>query len=228
MDLVAASMSRDRVRIRNWSIDLPGKHASPGIVASRIIAALFPLALSGIACAHASPDDVVPPVSPARRAQKLPDDLVRFFSGEWSGAGEFADGRKIEADVSFRQDLGGQWLSYRHADRPPGKYEAAGMWGHSRPSNAFVMTLNDSAGGSREFSSDGWHDGRIVFDYTVPLTAGAADGPAQRQRFTFAREGDDRMRMSFKTATGDQPWHLVDYLVFSRNPPPDDKGAVGP
>lgn len=207
---------------------MPGKHALSGIVASRIIAALLPLALSGIACAHASPDKVARPVTPARPAQKLPDDLVRFFSGEWSGVGEFANGRKIEADVSFRPDLDGQWLSYRHADRPPGKYKAAGMWGHSRPSNSFVMTLNDSAGGLREFSSDGWHDGRIVFDYTVPAAVGEPDGPSRRQRFTFMREGDDRMKMSFEIATGDQPWQLVDYLVFSRNPPSDDKGAVGP
>ncbi|SRR5258707_1303130 len=55
---------------------------------------------------------------------RLPNDLVDFFSGEWNGTGEFASGKKIEADISFTPDLDGQWLVYRHADRPPNRYKA--------------------------------------------------------------------------------------------------------
>jgi hypothetical protein len=60
----------------------------------------------------------------------LPAGLKEFFVGEWSGAGEFSNGRKIEADVSFSTDLDNQWLSYRHTDRAPNKYKAWGMWGY--------------------------------------------------------------------------------------------------
>ena len=45
--------------------------------------------------------------------------MVKFFVGNWSCTGEFANGKKIEADLSFVPELDGKWLLYRHADRPP-------------------------------------------------------------------------------------------------------------
>lgn len=140
--------------------------------------------------------------------QKLPSDIVDYFSGDWSGEGEFASGKKIEADISFHADLDNQWLAYRHTDRPPGQYKAAGMWGFQRTSHAFVMTLNDNFGGARNFSSDGWQDGKIVFERAVDTQ--------KRERFTFLREAGDRMKMSYEVSADGSHWKLVDHLIFHR------------
>jgi len=35
--------------------------------------------------------------------KRLPHDLVDFFSGDWTGSGEFASGKNIEADVNFTE-----------------------------------------------------------------------------------------------------------------------------
>lgn len=148
--------------------------------------------------------------------QKLPQDVVDYFSGDWSGEGEFASGKKIEADISFRADLDGQWLAYRHTDRPPGKYKAAGMWGFERASKAFVMTLNDSFGGARTFSSAGWQDGKIVFDRAMDAPAEGPVAVRKRERFTFSRETDDRMKMVYEVNADGSQWKMVDYLFFVR------------
>lgn len=183
---------------------------------------LFVLAVIATATAFAHAGNptgaaVIAPTAKSRSAppEKLPDDLVEYFSGKWSGEGEFASGRKIAADLEFHADLEGQWLAYRHVDRPPGTYKAAGMWGHASPSNAFVMTLNDSFGGARTFSSSGWRDGNIVFERDVETPAQPAT--RKRERFTFLRQGDDEMKMSYETTTDGSAWKLVDHLVFRRN-----------
>jgi hypothetical protein len=64
--------------------------------------------------------------SAPKAPKQLPADLKDFFIGEWSGAGELSNGKKIEADVSFSADLDNQWLSYSHTDRVPNKYKPAG------------------------------------------------------------------------------------------------------
>lgn len=143
---------------------------------------------------------------------KVPDALVDFLSGEWTGEGEFASGKKIEADVSFSSDLDGQWLAYRHADRPPGKYKAAGMWGYAKGGDEFVMTLNDNFGGARRFASRGWEDGRVVFENVANATAPAAG----RERFVFERYEKNRLKMTYERGDDETGWRMVDYVVFTR------------
>ena len=144
--------------------------------------------------------------------RKVPAALVEFLSGAWTGEGAFASGKKIEADVSFSLDLDGQWLSYRHADRPPGKYMAAGMWGYARGEDELVMTLNDSFGGTRRFSSRGWNDGRVVFENV----ANAASPVANRERFVFERYDGGRLKMTYERGAGKDGWRRVDYVIFTR------------
>lgn len=152
-----------------------------------------------------------PSVSPPNAPKQLPADLKEFFVGEWSGAGEFSNGRKIEADVSFSTDLDDQWLSYHHTDRAPNKYKARGMWGFERNSGKFVMLVNDNFGGARLFVSDGWLEGRIVFNSENLLTRSSV-----LERFTFARESASTFRMSYETSQDGKTWRLGDYLIFRR------------
>lgn len=142
----------------------------------------------------------------------LQSEIVDFFSGEWSGAGAFAfaSGKAIEADVSFDLDLDGRWLRYRHADRLPNRYKALGMWGIDRTRNTLVMTVNDSFGGARTFTSSGWNEGTLMFDRD------ANTAPLNEERFIFQRIDNDRFRMSYEVRQGVSPWRMVDALEFSR------------
>ena len=149
---------------------------------------------------------VAPWTSRAVDAPKpVPPGLTAFLEGTWTGSGEFASGKKISAAASFASELGGQWLSYRHEDRPPGRYQALGLWGYDRQSGDFVMSLHDSGGGLRRFSSTGWTQGGIVFERGEP----------DRERFRFERLDDDRMKMTYERGDG-AGWKMVDYVVFVR------------
>lgn len=151
---------------------------------------------------------------------RLTDALVEFFSGDWIGSGEFASGKKIEADVSFAQDLDRQWLVYRHTDRIPNKYKALGMWGFETGSSRLIMIVTDNFGGARRFSSEGWVNGKVVFEktpsYPPPLNAGTSSGVNIRERFTFERQDNDTFRMTYETSQDATNWRLGDYLVFKR------------
>jgi len=160
----------------------------------------------------------IPTATPAPPI-RLPTDLVQFFSGEWTGTGEFASGKKIEADVSFRSDLDNQWLVYRHNDCAPGIYKAIGMWGTEYTSKQFVMVINNNFGGSRLFSSEGWRDGKIVFlkRNTITTQPTAVVGqPINQERFTFERQADGTFKMTYEVSKDGTNWRIGDYLIFKK------------
>lgn len=180
------------------------------IVPRLLLAAL----LCGVAATSAAQDAKSPPAQPRfEPPTRVPAELAAFFTGEWSGRGQFASGRPIEADVSFRPELDGQWLQYRHTDRAPNRYKALGMWGIETASHKLVMTLNDSSGTARTFASDGWTDGSIVFARTV------SQDPLREERFTFSRLSDNSFRMVFEVRADGKPWRMIDQLVFERGAP---------
>jgi len=149
---------------------------------------------------------------------RLPMELVQFFSGEWSGAGEFANGKKIEADVSFTAELDDQWLVYHHSDRAPNSYKALGVWGFEYSSKTFIMILNDNYGGARLFSSEGWRDGKIVFlkQGTISPQTGAASQLQSQERFTFERRAGETFKMSYEVSKDGVSWRVGDFLIFKK------------
>jgi hypothetical protein len=178
-------------------------------------ARLLPCLLLAFATANAAAQA---PASPAPVQQqrkpepptRVPAELASFFTGEWSGRGQFASGRPIEADVSFHPELDGQWLQYRHTDRAPNSYKALGMWGIENSSRKLVMTLNDSGGGARTFTSGGWGDGSVIFVRTI------STDPLREERFVFRRIGDQSFHMAYEVHAGEQPWRMIDQLTFER------------
>ena len=54
---------------------------------------------------------------------KLSDDLLNFFIGPWTDMGEFANGKKISAEIT----LDSSWLSFMHKNRLPNRYKALSM-----------------------------------------------------------------------------------------------------
>lgn len=73
------------------------------------------------------------------------------------------------------------------------------------------MLVNDNFGGARLFVSDGWLEGRIVFNSENLLTRSSV-----LERFTFARESASTFRMSYETSQDGKTWRLGDYLIFRR------------
>jgi hypothetical protein len=169
--------------------------------------------LAGVApCANAC--DATQPARPI-------GDVEAFLSGDWSGAGEFASGKAIAADVSFRPVAGGAWLAYSHADRAPGRYRAEGTWGYTRAGD-FVMTLHDSGGGARVFASEGWCGDGVVFDLREDLSAPSpAAASTARERFVFERIAGNRLKMTYLRGGAENEWRMVDFVVFDRKMAPD-------
>ena len=73
------------------------------------------------------------------------------------------------------------------------------------------MLLNDNFGGARLFVSDGWSDGKIVFNSERLLAV-----LSMEERFTFARESAGSFRMTYETNRDEKAWRLGDYLTFKR------------
>lgn len=142
--------------------------------------------------------------------------IEAFLAGDWSGTGEFASGKAIAADVSFKPVAGGAWLAYSHADRAPGRYRAEGTWGYTRAGD-FIMTLHDSGGGARVFASEGWCGDGVVFDLREDLSAPpTASAASARERFVFERIAGDRLKMTYLRGGADNEWRMVDFVVFDR------------
>ena len=188
----------------------------------QVIVLVAAMAAHGRAQAQVEPAEPAATPTPPPKFEpptRLPVDLVHFFSGEWQGQGEFANGRKIEADVSFAPDLDNQWLVYRHHDLAPNQYQALGLWGFEAVSKTFVMVVNDNFGGSRLFSSEGWTNGKIVFRKAAlitPQSDARLNPPTTQERFTFERQTDDSFKMTYESSRDGASWQLGDYLVFKK------------
>ncbi|MDQ6787969.1 MAG: SgcJ/EcaC family oxidoreductase [Acidobacteriota bacterium] len=140
----------------------------------------------------------------------IPLEMAEYFVGEWVGQGEFSNGKKIEAEVSFTMELDNQMLLYRHTDRLPNKYKALGIWGYDH-TNKFVMIVQDNFGGSRIFESDGWQNGKIIFLKDVAVTP-----TTYPERFTFEAEADNLFKMTYEASRDGETWKLGDYINFRR------------
>jgi len=141
-----------------------------------------------------------------------PDDeaMMQFFAGGWSCAGQFASGKKIEADVSFTRELDGKWLLYRHKDRPPGPFQAVAMWGTDQPSGKMISVMQDNFGNARLFISEGWKDGSITF------TSGALlDQKINEERFRYERQSGSAFKMTYERWVDDK-WKMGDFLLCTR------------
>jgi hypothetical protein len=136
--------------------------------------------------------------------------MVKFFSGNWSCSGEFANGKKIEADLSFVPELDGKWLLYRHTDRPPGAFKALATWGVDQPTGSLVSVIEDNFGNARLFTSDGWKDGSVTFS-RIPML----EQKPSPERFRYERQSPDSFKMTYERSAEGQ-WKMGDFIVCTR------------
>jgi hypothetical protein len=158
---------------------------------------VFVLVIAGALCCQAQQ----PTTDPA---------MIKFFSGNWSCAGEFANSKKIEADLSFTPELDGKWLLYRHSDRPPGSFKAVVLWGVDQPSGKLVSMAADNFANARLFTSDGWKDGSVTFNRSAIL-----DQKMTQERFRYERQSDNSFKMTYKVSV-DGHWKMGDFIVCTR------------
>jgi hypothetical protein len=136
--------------------------------------------------------------------------MMKFFVGNWGCAGEFASGKKIEADVSFAWELDGKWLLYRHEDRPPERFKATAMWGVDEASGKPISVMEDNFGNARLFTSEGWKDGAVTFSRTEFI--GQKISP---ERFRYERQSDNGFKMTYERLV-DAQWKMGDFIVCTR------------
>ncbi|MBO0932575.1 hypothetical protein [Fibrella aquatilis] len=143
---------------------------------------------------------------------KLTNEFVNFFVGSWAGDGEFPNGKKISANLTFELTLDSSWISYEHTDKLPNRYKALSMWGVDMLSGQFVAYTFDNFHGHRKFVSDGWKDNKLI------LTTN--EYYPQRgllfQHFIYEKLTDKSFKMTYETSKDGITWKLGDFLVFSK------------
>ncbi len=133
--------------------------------------------------------------------------------GRWSCAGAFASGPAPAAELQYRPVLGGQWLAYHHADRPPGRYEATALLGPAIPDSALVSTvLYDDFGGHRRFEV------RETPGHGVQLSRDTTEAGARAERFSFLPRADGTLWFAWEVQRSGA-WALGDSLACARGAP---------
>lgn len=136
--------------------------------------------------------------------------MMKFFAGSWGCAGEFASGKKIEADVGFAPELDGKWLLYRHEDRPPGQFKAMAMWGVDQASVKLISVMEDNFSNARLFTSDGWKDGGVTFTRAEFLVQ-----KINQERFRYERQSESTFKMTYERLV-DAQWKMGDFIICTR------------
>jgi hypothetical protein len=136
---------------------------------------------------------------------------LAFFNGDWECSGKFdSSGKSIEAHLHFAPDLDGAWILFRHDDKPPFNYHALAEWGWDAAGKQFVMTVQDSPGGVRMFSSQGWNSKLLQWDGDT--LRGASD---PGQRFTFEKLDERHFTVSYFVRKPDN-WSRIDSSTCGR------------
>jgi hypothetical protein len=149
---------------------------------------------------------------PAENLQVKPAlSSLAYFTGDWECSGKFdSSGKSIDAHQHFAPELDGNWISFRHDDKPPFGYHSLAELGWDAESKKFVMIVQDSIGGARLFRSTGWNAAQLQWTGDA---LGSASAPGQQ--FTFERLDDRNYRMSYFVRKK-ADWSRVDSSLCSK------------
>lgn len=144
---------------------------------------------------------------------RLPQDLVNYFAGDWSGKGRFTSGRDLESDFSFVPQLENQCVLVHQKERPPNTFEFSALWSVDSVSGDVVMALAGNLNtGARIFRSHGWQDGKIVFQSVPELRSYWA-----LERFTFERESAAVFHSTYEfSKDAGKTWVVGDKQTFTK------------
>ena len=141
----------------------------------------------------------------------LDKDMLSFFIGQWSGEGQFANGKKIAADVSFSLSLDSCWVVYTHTDKSPGMYKAMSMWGVDKATGKPVDYIFNNFQGNDKYTSDGWANNKIIWFKEQRISGGSFF-----TRFTYEKLDENRFKMTYEVSKDNSNWKMGDFLIFVR------------
>lgn len=139
-------------------------------------------------------------------------DLIRFFQGNWTGEGKFANGRTIAATLKFGLTLDSSWLVCEHTDIAPATYKAHLYWGTDLMTGNFTAYAFDNSHGHRQFISEGWKDDKLILfnEQEIP-------GRGKfMQHFIYEKMDETTFKMTYETSRDGLEWRMIDYLIFKK------------
>jgi len=137
---------------------------------------------------------------------------LSYFLGRWECDGSFpASGKAISSTMRFESDLDGSAVLKHHDDVSPASYHAVEAWTYNAGQRHFAAAVTDNFGGIREFTSDGWSDGVLVWSSAPPIT------PAQQ--FVYTRLTGTSMRVDWQVAHNGPTYVVGDTLSCKKMSP---------
>jgi hypothetical protein len=157
-----------------------------------------------------------PPAAAAKRVAKatgLPEGIRDYFSGSWSGSGQFASGKPLASTFTFEPVLDGEALFVRHAEKAPQKFAYLGMWSVDTEDGDVVMMLaGNLKGGARPFRSSGWEGDTLTFAPDKSLQTWWA-----MEKIVFTRESPTRFKAKYQMSRdGGANWGGGDEQTFTK------------
>jgi len=123
---------------------------------------------------------------------------IEPFAGSWKCTETSAAAGHGAADVSFRWDLDGFWLTltYREAKSAtaPQPMAAVVHWGYDDAAKRLVATALDNRGNVGTLTSVGWQGDKLVWQGTAKL-----GGVPTTWRETFAKKSDGTIEHAIET-----------------------------
>lgn len=154
---------------------------------------------------------IISAVSAKGQSPKINMDMAKYFSGNWAGAGEFANGKKVEADVSFYISTDSTSLINIYADKAPNRYKATSAWAVA-PGGKTVAHIINNFTGLNDFTSDGWQNGKII----LANTSVRQGRGTLYQQFVFEKIDDDHFRVTYYYGFDIAKLKEGDHLVFAK------------
>jgi hypothetical protein len=137
---------------------------------------------------------------------------LNYFSGGWKGAGKFANGKDITAELSFTFGLDSNYLVGHHRDHLPNKFQADTYWRWDEKSRKLSSVLLDNTGAERIFIGEVITVDSLVFSRSFEVPG---KGTVSEQ-FSYRILDHSRFRMEYRVRVADKPWRMIDYLIFQR------------
>ena len=151
---------------------------------------------------------------PIARAQSSHVDkaMSRFFVGNWSGAGKLANGKTIEADVTFTIATDSSCLISMYADRAPNAFKAAAVFGVDNATGKFYAHFLNNFTGLKDFTSDGWQDGKILLENQEDYKGRGT----LYQQFIYEKIDESHFKATYKYGFDKTQLKVGDYLIFTK------------
>jgi len=138
--------------------------------------------------------------------------VAEFYKGKWNGKGAFANGKSIEAAVSFELDTMGKCLVYKHRDVLPVGWKALALWNLSKTDKQIKAIYNDEFSGMRIFSAAQFSEAKIVFS----RSALNKNNKEFFERFVFEKQDANSYKMTWEISYDGEKWTMGDWLLFQR------------